>query len=226
MGLYRYKGKNYVYDSFGRTSKQLNVPIHAIDTEYDAEQILTESNCGQRTVAFLACCYSLPLNICLSIFYLFDLNIVHRIELCADCTCSKLKYNTGSYTSMSNLSEMFELGWFGNVWVRQHSLHKTGDFYPGHTHKFDHVTLLVRGRVQVEIAGHPPKEFQAPTFIVIKKEHEHKMTALEDDCIYYCVFALRNIDGEVVEDIYTEQHDPLTTFGTGNVPGPLEGAQP
>ena len=27
---------------------------------------------------------------------------------------------------------------------------------------------------------------------------------------YYCVFALRNMNGEVLDDIYGEQHDPLS----------------
>ena len=114
---------------------------------------------------------------------------------------------------MTNQSEHFELGWFGNIWVRQHILHKSGDASVGHTHKFDHVTLLVKGSVEVSIEGYPPKQFQAPTFIVIRKEHQHTLTALEDECLYYCVFALRNLDGEVVEDIYTEKHDPLSASG-------------
>lgn len=114
---------------------------------------------------------------------------------------------------MSDQSEHFELGWFGNIWVRQHILNKKGDASLGHIHKFDHVTLLVKGSVEVSIEGYPPKQFQSPTFIVIRKEHQHKLTALEDNCLYYCVFALRNLDGEVVEDIYSEKHDPLSASG-------------
>lgn len=67
MGLYRCNDKNYVYDSFGRSSKKLNVPMKTIDTEDDAEQKLKESNCGQRSVSWLACCYTLPLETCLTI---------------------------------------------------------------------------------------------------------------------------------------------------------------
>jgi len=103
-----------------------------------------------------------------------------------------------------------ELGAFGNIWVRQHVIGKAGDSNPGHQHKFDHVTLLASGKVKVEVEGKPPKEFTAPTFIVIRKEHNHKITALSDNVTYYCVFALRNINGEVLEDIYGEQHDPLS----------------
>jgi hypothetical protein len=103
-----------------------------------------------------------------------------------------------------------ELGFFGNIWVRQQNLDKAGDVSVGHQHKFDHVTLLSKGSVLVHVEGKEPKKFTAPTFIVIRKEYEHHVEALEDNTIYYCVFALRNIDGEVVEDIFGEQHDPMS----------------
>jgi len=101
----------------------------------------------------------------------------------------------------------YELGFFGNIWVKQNVLELAGEAFDGHEHKFDHVTLLVSGKVSVQIKDNPPKEFTAPTFIVIRKEQQHKITALEDKTIYYCVYALRDLDGEVME-IFGEQHDP------------------
>lgn len=103
-----------------------------------------------------------------------------------------------------------ELGYFGNIWVRQNILKYAGDSYHGHKHFFDHVTLLTKGKVEVQVEGKEPKQFTAPTFIVIRKEQAHKIIALEDDVNYYCVYALRNMDGEVIEDIYGEQHDPYS----------------
>lgn len=105
------------------------------------------------------------------------------------------------------MNEMFELGYFGNIWVRQHTLTVAGDYHDGHKHHFDHVTLLTAGKVKIELEGSDSKEFTAPTFIVIRKELQHKLIALEDNTNYYCVFALRNLDGEVVE-IFGEAHDP------------------
>ena len=102
-----------------------------------------------------------------------------------------------------------ELGFFGNIWVRQNTIDEVGGSHAGHKHHFDHVTLLTRGKVKIEVDGKPEKEFEAPTFIVIKKELEHKITALTDDVLYYCVFALRNLDGDVSE-IYGEEHNPLS----------------
>lgn len=106
----------------------------------------------------------------------------------------------------------FELGYFGNIWVRQNVLERVGEAHDGHEHKFDHVTLLVSGKVAVAIKGSAPKEFTAPTFIVIRKEHTHKITALMDGTVYYCVFALRDLDGKVME-IFGEQHDPECAGG-------------
>lgn len=103
-----------------------------------------------------------------------------------------------------------ELGFFGNIWVRQNVIPKEGNSFGGHKHHFDHVSLLTKGKVRVEVEGHPPKEFTAPTFIIIRKEHNHNFVALEDDTNWYCVFALRDLNGEVVDDVYGGQHDPLS----------------
>lgn len=107
--------------------------------------------------------------------------------------------------------EHHDLGYFGNIWVRQNVLPTAGNIFDGHKHHFDHVTMLVRGSVQVEVDGHPPKTFTAPTFIVIRKDYRHKITALEDDVIFYCVFALRDVNGEVFDPVYGVKHDPLSS---------------
>ena len=108
---------------------------------------------------------------------------------------------------MSVGSQLFEMGYFGNIWVRQNVLPNAGDSAGGHKHKFDHISLLTSGKVKIEVEGKEPKEFTAPTFIVVRKEQKHKITALEDNTIYYCVFALRDLDGEVME-IFGPHHDP------------------
>ena len=100
----------------------------------------------------------------------------------------------------------YELGFFGNIWVRQNVL-EANEAFNGHEHKFDHVTLLTSGKVSVQIKDNPPKEFTAPTFIVIRKDQRHKITALENGAVYYCVFALRDLNGEVME-VFGDQHDP------------------
>jgi hypothetical protein len=103
----------------------------------------------------------------------------------------------------------------GNVWVKQNYLQRSGDANEGHKHHFDHVSLLAKGKVRVEIAGFEPKEFTAPTFIIIKKEHNHRFVALEDDTLWYCVFALRDVDGDMT-DFYSGDNSPYGSADSEN----------
>jgi hypothetical protein len=122
-----------------------------------------------------------------------------------DSVTGKMKRFIRSHLNESDVNQM---GYFGNIWVRSHTFVKAGDTHDGHKHNFDHVTLLAVGSVLVEAEGNSPKEFHAPTFIVIDKDHNHKFTAMSDGVVYYCVFALRDLDGEVT-NIYTEENSPL-----------------
>jgi hypothetical protein len=105
------------------------------------------------------------------------------------------------------LSDFHDMGVFGNVWIRAHKYDNKGDTHPGHLHHFDHVTIVMTGGVLCEVEGEEPKEFWAPTFIVIAKDKRHKFTALADKTTYYCVFALRDKEGQVT-DVYTGDHSP------------------
>ena len=116
----------------------------------------------------------------------------------------------------NNTIKQSTLGYFGNMWVRQNFLEKAGDSNLGHKHKFDHVSLLTEGTVSVEIEGYPPKEFTAPTFIVIRKEHNHRFTALSDNVTWYCVFAIRDLDGEPIKDLFGQEHDPLASHAVSD----------
>jgi hypothetical protein len=98
-------------------------------------------------------------------------------------------------------------GFVGNIWVLQHYLELTGDTNGGHAHTHDHITLLTTGSVQVSVNDGEPKVFTAPTFIIIKKGLRHKLVALEDNTNYFCVFAMRDIDGDLT-DIVDEAHLP------------------
>ena len=107
-----------------------------------------------------------------------------------------------------NIANSNELGYFGNIWVRSFFLEKAGMTNGmGHKHNHDHVTLLISGKVLVEVDGFEPTEFVGPTFIIVDKDHHHKFTALSDNVLYFCVFALRDLDGEVT-DIYSGNNSP------------------
>lgn len=102
-----------------------------------------------------------------------------------------------------------EMGHFGNVWVRKLYFPTKDIVHPGHEHKHDHVSLLAHGSVMVEVEGEPVTKFTAPTFITIAANKKHKITALEDETVWFCVFALRDKDGELT-DLYNGDNSPYT----------------
>jgi hypothetical protein len=107
----------------------------------------------------------------------------------------------------------------GPIGVRTMHFEKAGEKASGHTHNFDHVTLVLTGAVKVkyrkEVDGvlvlQGEREFRAPTkiagdtgteaMVVIKRDVHHEITALEDHTHCWCVFAHRDpTTGEVVQD--------------------------
>ena len=75
---------------------------------------------------------------------------------------------------------------------------KAGDRDEGHVHNFDHITMLSKGSVEVDVDGNKTA-FAAPHMIYIAKGKRHFLTALENDTIASCLHALRT--GEREEDI-------------------------
>lgn len=102
-----------------------------------------------------------------------------------------------------------ETGFVGNVWIAQNVLPKAGMKVKQHSHVHDHASLLVSGSARVSISGSEPKEFKAPTFIVIKADFDHQFEALEDNTIWYCVFALRDLNGKVITEAELDNIPPL-----------------
>jgi quercetin dioxygenase-like cupin family protein len=75
---------------------------------------------------------------------------------------------------------------------------KAGDQNEGHEHNFDHITLLSKGSVEVDVEGQKTV-FKAPHMIYISSGKRHYLKALEDDTVASCLHALRT--GEREEDI-------------------------
>ena len=93
-----------------------------------------------------------------------------------------------------------------SVYVRQLTFKKAGDKEVGHSHIFDHQTLVATGSVDVEVNG-DKKTFTAPHIVFIKKDAVHEVTALEDNTVVYCIHALR--DGKDVCDIIDPDSIPF-----------------
>jgi len=94
-----------------------------------------------------------------------------------------------------------------NVYCRLMNFKKAGDQELGHYHSYDHGTLLAKGKLLVEKTDDDgnvisSKEFTAPTFLYIEKDHRHVITALEDDTVATCIHALRTIDETIIDSSF------------------------
>jgi hypothetical protein len=90
------------------------------------------------------------------------------------------------------------LGCVSNLWSRMMFFRSVGDIEYGHTHQFDHMTLLAAGALQVTVNGQAT-EFKAPHMILIRQGKSHELVALEDNTVAFCIHAMRT--GDRVEDI-------------------------
>lgn len=98
-------------------------------------------------------------------------------------------------------------GPFGNVFLRPMFFAGAGSAVWGHKHNFDHYTLIARGSVLAEFQLPDGEKFERVytadarvVEIAIKKDVIHKFTALTDEVIAICVYALRDLNtGEVVD---------------------------
>ena len=97
---------------------------------------------------------------------------------------------------MSNAD--IKIGCVANLYSRMMHFKKAGDIEQGHTHEFDHLTLLAAGSLKVTANGQV-SIFKSPNMIYIHKDVKHELVALEDNTIAYCIHALR--DGNEVDDI-------------------------
>lgn len=98
----------------------------------------------------------------------------------------------------SNMPEI-KYGHVSNLWTRQMYFRKAGNTEYGHTHAFDHLTLLAAGAVRITVEG-TASEFTAPHMIFISKDKRHEITALVDDTVAYCIHAHRDMDtGDILD---------------------------
>jgi len=91
------------------------------------------------------------------------------------------------------------IGCVANLFSRMMVFEKAGDVEVGHTHQFDHLTLLAKGKLKVTVNG-KASYFAAPHMIYIHKDHVHELEALENETVAYCIHALRTADQSEILD--------------------------
>jgi quercetin dioxygenase-like cupin family protein len=92
-----------------------------------------------------------------------------------------------------------QIGCVANLYSRMMHFRFAGDTEIGHTHQFDHLTLLAKGKLKVTVEG-VASEFTAPHMIYIHKDKVHELEALIDETVAYCIHALRDMDNNEILD--------------------------
>jgi len=128
-----------------------------------------------------------------------------KSDLMASGQLAEFMEIAGATTGLFNCSTQAVLteGAYGNLYRRQMVVKEKGAQVEGHQHNYDHVTYLIRGKVLMTVwkegadgKKHPGTSreeiFQAPSAITIRKNNFHKFTALTDDAILECVYAIRD----------------------------------
>lgn len=96
-------------------------------------------------------------------------------------------------------SPKVNLGTVANVFVRQMHFETAGDEEIGHAHPYNHLTLLAKGCLKV-IVGDQTRVFAAPTMIYIAANTAHTLIAETDQTVAYCIHALREPTGDIVDE--------------------------
>jgi hypothetical protein len=128
---------------------------------------------------------------------------------------------------MPNTPEI-KIGLVANLFSRMMHFKQKGDVEIGHTHQFDHLTLLASGSLNVTVEGQSTR-FDAPCMIYIHKDKVHELTSLEDSTIAYCIHALReeNKNNVIIDpDSIPNGIEPSTLFKSKKVDRILSGKIP
>jgi quercetin dioxygenase-like cupin family protein len=87
------------------------------------------------------------------------------------------------------------------VFTKSMVVRKAGTIIPQHSHRFSHVSVLVRGAVRVTANGDNLGDFTAPCGILIRAGVKHLFMTLVDDTIVLCVHDIGTAEGvEVLEE--------------------------
>ena len=95
----------------------------------------------------------------------------------------------------------------GNIFIRKGQIEMAGETVDGHEHNFDHVTIVKSGSMRIEQldeAGNVVRSVEKVasannSHVLILAGAIHRLTALEDNSSYWCVYAHRDPQGELVE---------------------------
>lgn len=68
-----------------------------------------------------------------------------------------------------------------------------------HVHSYDHLSILAKGHVTVDIDGHVD-EYHAPACILIKAGCKHRIVAHEES-VWFCIHATDETDTDKMDEV-------------------------
>lgn len=82
-----------------------------------------------------------------------------------------------------------DIGFYGDIFVRQIVYPEVGDFVAEHDHAIDHVTMVSQGAVHItcEVTG-TDKVVHAPGFVEVPAKARHRIVAVEPNSCTWCIF--------------------------------------
>jgi quercetin dioxygenase-like cupin family protein len=94
-----------------------------------------------------------------------------------------------------------EIKMLDGIFVKSMVTKRAGTLIPQHSHAFDHVTVLVRGHVHVQVDDRFLGIYRAPAGIIIKAGQKHLFTTLTNDTLMLCVHDIGTAEGvEILEE--------------------------
>lgn len=91
----------------------------------------------------------------------------------------------------------------GGVYAKETCL-TAGSLAVQHSHKFDHLSVLASGEVELIVDG-ATTIYKAPACLTIAAGKSHNVLALTD-VVWYCIHATDCTDSESVDDVLIEEH--------------------
>lgn len=93
-----------------------------------------------------------------------------------------------------------------DVFIKQMVLEKAGCEVAQHAHKYAHTTLVATGALRVWRGDELIGDFEAPSRIYIPANAMHRMMALKDNTLGYCIHNVSRSEGTV--EITAENKHP------------------
>ena len=92
----------------------------------------------------------------------------------------------------------------GNVYIRPNVLPEVGSMVDGHTHNFDHTTIVFTGSVKVTATlpdgSVQEGEFIAPAHFLVRADVMHRIVATAPGTQFWCVYSHHTPQGDVVQE--------------------------